>query len=37
MALNIGLTILNLAWIPLLGGYLFIMLDAPDGTDSSWP
>ena len=32
-AVNIGLTILNLAWIPLLGGYLFIMLDAPNGTD----
>jgi phosphatidate cytidylyltransferase len=32
-AVNIGLTILNLAWIPLLGSYLFIMLDAPNGTD----
>ena len=32
-AANIGLTILNLAWIPLLGSYLFIMLDSADGTD----
>jgi phosphatidate cytidylyltransferase len=32
-AVNIGLTILNLAWIPLLGSYLFIMLDAANGTD----
>jgi phosphatidate cytidylyltransferase len=32
-AVNIGLTILNLAWIPLLGSYLFIMLDASTGTD----
>jgi phosphatidate cytidylyltransferase len=32
-AVNIGLTILNLAWIPLLGSYLFIMLDTPNGTD----
>ncbi|HEY6567966.1 MAG TPA: phosphatidate cytidylyltransferase [Actinomycetota bacterium] len=31
-AINIGLTILNLAWIPLLGSYLFIMLKEPDGT-----
>ncbi len=32
-AVNIGLTILNMAWIPLLGSYLFIMLKTPDGTD----
>ena len=31
-AVNIGLTILNLAWIPLLGSYLLIMLKEPDGT-----
>jgi phosphatidate cytidylyltransferase len=31
-ALNIGLTVLNLAWIPLLGSYLLIMLKEPDGT-----
>ena len=31
-AINIGLTVLNLAWIPLLGGYLLIMLQEPNGT-----
>ena len=29
---GIGLTILNLAWIPLLAGYLLIMLDLEHGT-----
>lgn len=29
---NIGLTLLNVAWIPLLAGYLLIMLDQGDGT-----
>jgi phosphatidate cytidylyltransferase len=28
---NAGLTILNMAWIPLLGGYLIALLNAPDG------
>jgi phosphatidate cytidylyltransferase len=28
---NIGLTLLNLAWIPLLGGYLVALLDVRDG------
>ena len=31
-AINIGLTVLNLAWIPLLGGYLLILLQEPNGT-----
>ena len=31
-AANIGLTALNVAWIPLLGSYLFLTLRAPDGT-----
>jgi phosphatidate cytidylyltransferase len=31
-AVNIGLTILNMAWIPLLAGYLLITLKADDGT-----
>jgi phosphatidate cytidylyltransferase len=29
---NIGLTILNMAWIPLLAGYLLVLLKEPDGT-----
>jgi phosphatidate cytidylyltransferase len=29
---NIGLTVLNMAWIPLLGAYLVATLDLPDGT-----
>ena len=29
---DIGLTLLNLAWIPLLAGYLLIMLDLEHGT-----
>jgi len=28
---NIGLTVLNMAWIPLLGGYLIATLKLPDG------
>ena len=28
---NIGLTLVNVAWIPLLASYLLIMLDQPDG------
>jgi phosphatidate cytidylyltransferase len=28
---NIGLTVLNLAWIPLMGAYLLATLDLPDG------
>jgi len=28
---NIGLTLMNVAWIPLLAGYLLITLDLPDG------
>ena len=28
---NLGLTVLNMAWIPLLGAYLVAMLDLPDG------
>jgi phosphatidate cytidylyltransferase len=31
-AVNIGLTILNMAWIPLLAGYLLITLKTDDGT-----
>jgi phosphatidate cytidylyltransferase len=31
-AINIGLTILNMAWIPLLAGYLLITLKTDDGT-----
>jgi phosphatidate cytidylyltransferase len=31
-AVNIGLTILNMAWIPLLAGYLLITLKTNDGT-----
>ena len=29
---NIGLTLLNMAWIPLLAGYLLIVLASSDGT-----
>ena len=29
---NLGLTVLNMAWIPLLGAYLVAMLDLPDGS-----
>jgi phosphatidate cytidylyltransferase len=28
---NIGLTLLDMAWIPLLGSYLIMLLDEPDG------
>ncbi len=28
---NIGLSVMNLAWIPLLGSYLLVMLKQPDG------
>ncbi len=28
---NIGLTLVNVAWIPVLASYLLIMLDQPDG------
>jgi phosphatidate cytidylyltransferase len=31
-AMNIGLTVLNMAWIPLLAGYLLITLKGSDGT-----
>ena len=31
-AINIGLTVLNMAWIPLLAGYLLITLKTDDGT-----
>ncbi len=31
IVVNIGLTIMNLAWIPLLAAYLLVMLDQPDG------
>jgi phosphatidate cytidylyltransferase len=29
---NIGLTVLNLAWVPLLGSYLFVLLAPEEGT-----
>ncbi|MET0903729.1 MAG: phosphatidate cytidylyltransferase [Acidimicrobiales bacterium] len=29
---NIGLTVLNLAWVPLLGSYLFVLLEGESGT-----
>ena len=29
---DLGLTVLNMAWIPLLGGYLIATLKLPDGT-----
>jgi phosphatidate cytidylyltransferase len=28
---NVGLTLVNVAWIPLLAAYLLVMLDQPDG------
>jgi phosphatidate cytidylyltransferase len=28
---NVGLTLMNVAWIPLLAGYLLLTLDLPDG------
>jgi len=31
-ATNIGLTVLNMAWVPLLGSYLFVLLEADSGT-----
>ncbi len=29
---NIGLTVLNMAWVPLLGSYLFVLLEGASGT-----
>jgi phosphatidate cytidylyltransferase len=29
---NIGLTVLNMAWVPLLGSYLFVLLEGDSGT-----
>jgi phosphatidate cytidylyltransferase len=29
---NIGLTVLNMAWVPLLGSYLFVLLEGESGT-----
>jgi phosphatidate cytidylyltransferase len=31
-AANIGLTVLNMAWVPLLGSYLFVLLEGDSGT-----